>query len=197
MSSTSPLLAYVQTGLLAAVLIVLTLVLLGMSDRPFVPRPAEPPEARAEVLLEPLRRLTATLDSLPQRLAPQGAPASEPRVVVGSPELEKIGAQLARLEQGWRGGAPVAASLERDASRPPAWDAVTTVMSAKRSLEGAEKEAFLRRFFLMHESELLARFGVPTKITVHEGTERWNYDDTAKGLYLDFALHQGRVIKLW
>src|SRR5690606_17602682 len=79
MSPTSQLLAYVQTGLLAALVIVLTLVLLGMPDRSFLPRPAAPSAEGADVLLEPLQRLNAILASLPQRLAPDAPAAAESR----------------------------------------------------------------------------------------------------------------------
>lgn len=202
MPPTSPALAYVQAALLAGVLVVLTLQLLGGSERPQVPR-AEIQQGGAEVLLEPLDRLTAILDSLSERLGAETQGNTEPRAAVESLELAQISAQLARLEQAWARRPHVGGVAHQvmDRSLPPVWDALAPVAKAVSTLKGDELTVLKRRFFFLDEAEILARFGVPTLIDVGNGREMWYYENDdendARDVNMSVYFHQGRVVDLY
>ena len=149
--------------------------------------------------MQPLNRLQSTLDSLPEKLRSAVPSGLERRPVVENTDLSKLTEQLARLERALRQAPRGATAGHRsNGSRPPAWDGIAPVAKTKATLQDAALKSFKREFFLLGESELVARYGVPTGISVAPtGTERWRYADPDRNLYLSFDLHWGRVVNVW
>ncbi len=195
----SQVLSYVQTGLLAGVLVILTFVLAAMPDGLASLQAAPLPDSRVDILVEPLNRLRSTLDSLPEKIRP-AMPASPERMpVTQNAELSKLTAQLARLEQVLRQRPRLeSAGQGQDGTTPPAWGRVESFAKRRAALKDADLRSFKRSFFLWDESQVLARYGVPTKILVLDhGVESWKYEDRDRELYLDFRIHRGRVVDAW
>jgi len=72
------------------------------------------------------------------------------------------------------------------------------LVKTKATLKDADLKSFKRSFYLLDESELVARYGVPNSIIVTKiGMERWQYRDAVRELYLSFDLHRGRVVNTW
>lgn len=199
MKTTDQVVAYVQTGLLAGVFFLLVSDMARMSDEPSSPAP---PDLGEETLVGlhqfsvAMDSLRSTLDTLPGKLRLAMPKGLERQPIMEDAGLSKLTAQIARLEQTLRkrqGNSP--SGSVRHGDRPPVWGNVARLVEAKKS---AGRTSIRRSYFLYSESDLVARFGVPSEIVLSPtGTERWKYTNRDRNLDLGFDLHWGRVIDVW